>query len=460
LKPLQLLSKHKAFFQILLAATIIFSWPLIYYPLTDGDIVNWAQFATQIHSFSDILTAPSDQGHGPLMVWTGAFFLSIFGNSFFVLNLFNLLMGLLGITLMYYFSLKFFNENTAKLSAFLGTSTIAFVYLTRTPMYDWPATILYFAFCGFYMLYLKENKTSQFSIALLCIGIGSTSRFSICLGLAGFFIILSNLIQKRSLLLMIRDGVILTLSIAFCNTPWLLLQLKSDGGNFLKTFIYDNTGRYVKSTRPNAIVRKDFYGFSIYVLLGLLPYTFAFIGSFFQKEIFKRFKENKNYLLLLCGFLPCFLLFSFSGHTKLARYIAYVFPFILVLLADMMVRFDLMKESYRRKCGRMTLFTMVLLAILLVQQTLQFKDEAEQSFLFVGGVVFMLFSLLFLAYYTVTKKHNTLANNPEKLIWANTIIYMIFFSILTVESLNAEFLLWVRNGIESCFTTVPLDVLK
>ena len=327
-------------------------------------------------------------------------------------------------------------------------------------MYDWPATILYFSFCGFYMLYLKETKQSQLLIALLSIGIGSMSRFSICLGLAGFFIILSNLIQKRSFFLMIRDGILLMTSVSLFNIPWLLLQLKTDGAHFIKTFLYDNTGRYIKSTRPDSKIRKDFYGFSIYILLGLLPYTFAFIGSFFQKGIIKRFKENKNYLFMLSGFLPCFLLFSFSGHTKLARYIAYVFPFILVLLADMMTRFDLAKESYRKKCGKMTLFTIIILTLLLVQQTFQFKEEVGQSLLFVAGVIFMLFSLLWLAYYTVTKKYTLLKNNPEKLIWANTLIYVIFFSILTIESLQADFLLWVRNGIESCLTNMPLDILK
>ena len=108
----------------------------------------------------------------------------------------------------------------------------------------------------------------------------------------------------------------------------------------------------------------------------------------------------------------------------------------------------------------MTLFTIIILTLLLVQQTFQFKEEVGQSLLFVAGVIFMLFSLLWLAYYTVTKKYTLLKNNPEKLIWANTLIYVIFFSILTIESLQADFLLWVRNGIESCLTNMPLDILK
>lgn len=457
---MQLLKNHKALLKILLAAFIIFAWPIIYYPLTDGDIVNWAQYAGKIHSVSDAFSTSSDQGHGPLMIWTGALFLNIFGSSFFALNFFNLMLGLLGIALMYYFSLKFFSHKTAKLSAFLGTNSIAFVYLSRTPMYDWPATIMFFTFCVFYLLFIKEEKNHQFLIALTAIGIGSTSRFSICLGLAGIFILLVGLIHKHSLFKIIKHGFYLILSIGCFNIPWLLLQFKAEGFNFIKTFIYDNTGRYVKSTRPDAYIRKDYYGFSLYILIGLLPYTFAFIGSFFQKGILNRLKENKTYLCLLSGFLPCFILFSFSGHTKLARYIAYVFPFVLLLLSDLMIRFDLNNKQYRKRCGKMTIATMIILVIILTQQAFQFQEEASQSLLFVISVIVLLFSLLILAYYTVTKKHETLANNPENLVWLNAIIYVAFFTVLTYESFNADFLLWVRTGIESTLPNIPLNIFQ
>ena len=59
-------------------------------------------------------------------------------------------------------------------------------------------------------------------------------------------------------------------------------QVSVEGGQFLKEFLYDNTGRYFKSTRSGATFR-DFYGFSIYVLLGLIPFTFMFLATLFKK---------------------------------------------------------------------------------------------------------------------------------------------------------------------------------
>ncbi len=434
----------------LLIAFLLFSWPFIGFPLTDGDIVNWSQVSVELAHTHNFFEGGNDQGHGPLMAWTGTLFILLCGKTMYSLNLFNLLIGVLGVWFTYFFASQFWkDEKVAKLSCFLYLTSIAPVYLSRTPMYDWPAAILIFGFCGFYYLSQRDNKRSFLGYALLLIGIASLSRFSISWGLAGIYMIGIRLFVLKSLPLLIRDGLLITAATALFNLPWMLGQVTSHGTGFIETFIYDNTGRYVKSTRPDAHFRADFYGFTLYTLFGMLPFTFCIIASFFKKSFMTHIKENKEALVCLIGFLPCLLLFSFSGHTKLGRYIAYIFPFLILLLAHLMVTVDLLKESYRKRCGTMLKWTAGLLLILLVQQTMQFQSDAETAIRFVVAVFALLFSLLYLAYRAVVKHYALLRENPENLLTGFSLCYGVFFTILAIEMHHAPFLIWVREGIES-----------
>jgi 4-amino-4-deoxy-L-arabinose transferase-like glycosyltransferase len=428
---------------------MIFSWPFFNFPLTDGDVGNWIYASVDIVNTGDIWGS-HDQGHGPLMAWMGAISIYFFGGSYYMLNFFNLLMGLLGIFFTYFITQQLFKkESVTNLATLFMCCSIAPVYLSRTPMYDWPAAVLYFIFAGCYILYLEKRTTKWLLISLISIGIASLLRFSISLGLAGFFMLwLSFLIYKRPLHLIIRDGVIIISAIIFFNFPWLIKQISLNGDHFLSTFIYDNTGRFVKSTRPDATVRKDFYGFPIYVLLGLLPFTFYAVASFFKRDIIRQVAANKFAQCMIAGFLPCLILFSVSGHTKLARYIAYVFPFIFVLLAYLLVEYDLKNTRFFAKCRKMVIGTALLLGGLLASQWVQFKSDAESSLLFVVGAIFLVYGLLTVTYFTVRNDSSILAKHPKKLLLPLGIVYVIFFSIVTYEYSKAGFLIQVDEMIQ------------
>jgi len=433
-----------------LFAFVLFSWPVVFFPLTDGDVANWTDSAVELSQTGYFFSGTNDQAHGPLMVWTAAVCIKLLGQTFYALNFFNLIMGVIGAALVYFFSSKIWNDDrVGQLSAFFYVTSIAPVYLSRTPMYDWPAAVLYTAFCGFYYLACRDKNKTYFALALGAIAVASLSRFSIALGLAGFFIIGTQWVMNRSIKNIIRDGFLLTLSIIAINAPWFLGQMHADGNHFLHTFLYDNTGRFVKSTRPHAHFNADFYGFPLYVLVGMLPFTFCLIGSFFKKNIIERFKQDKRYIILLCAFLPCLVLFSISGHTKLARYISYVFPFMMMLLAAFMVHFDLSDPTYRRKAGTLIKWTAGLLSLLLVQQAVYFFDETKQSMSFVVATVVMLLSLLGAAFYCVTKKADTMINASYKLLPIFGGIYGLYFTFLTYEMYHVPFLIEVRLMIEA-----------
>ena len=72
---------------------------------------------------------------------------------------------------------------------------------------------------------------------------------------------------------MIVHGVLaITVAIAF-NTPWLIAQTITHGSEFFDKFLYDNIGRFIKSTRPNDSYRPEFYAFPIFAIIGLVPFT-------------------------------------------------------------------------------------------------------------------------------------------------------------------------------------------
>lgn len=443
----------KSVFYCFLFTLVVCSWPFVNFPLTDGDIVNWSKISYQIANSKQFFSTAADQGHGPLMAWGGALSLLWFGPSFLGLNLLNLVCGVVSVFLVYRLSKFLFNDETsAGIAVFIHSTIIASIYLTRTPMYDWPATAAYLGFVYGYSKYIKHNTVSDLILSLVCIGIGSLSRFSICLGLAGIYVILSNLISKRSLWLLIRDGVLVGLAIGIANSYWLVQQMHVQGDSFLKTFVYDNTGRYVKSTRPNATFKADFYAFPLIVLVGFLPYTFALIASFFQKGVVQRIRSNVSYQLVLATFLPCLFLFTFSGHTKLARYIAYVFPFISILLADFLVRFDLKRSEFRKKCARFIGATAVLVSLLLLQQAIQFFKEVKESWLFTGAIIVFIYGLLYLGYVLLCKRYNEWMKAPERFLIGFGLVYIVFFSVLSFEYTRAPFLESVRVGIYNSIT--------
>ena len=431
----------------IVAGFFIFSWPFIAFPLTDGDIVNWVKASVEVLNSNNIWGA-NDQAHGPLLPWMGALSIIIAPSNFYLLNFFNLVLAVLGIYWVYKLTDHLWgNPGASKLAAFLMTVSLAPVYLSRTPMYDWPAAILYLGFCYGYTKYLSTEDKKWFLMAVVSAGIGSMLRFSIVLGLSGFYLIIANFILRRSLFKLIADGCITLGSVILFNMPWFLSQVDENGQNFIQAFIYDNTGRFVKSTRPNAVVRKDYYGFPLYVLIGLLPFTFSAVLSFFNRYTWQKLKTDKNVQLIVAMFLPCLLLFTFSGHTKLGRYIAYVFPFIFILKGYLLNSFFLHKESFRKACKRFQLGVFVLLSALLAYQAITFSSEVQEGPLFVGAVIFMLLSLLLLGYYVLTRAHETLSENSQRVLAPFIVVYVIFFSILAYESKNAPFLITVEEGI-------------
>ena len=224
------------------------------------------------------------------------------------------------------------------------------------------------------------------------------------------------------------------------NFPWIFGQTITHGSSFLDIFIYDNFGRYIKEPGEHSNVYRDYYGFLIYVLVGILPYSFALLASIFQKGFFKRVIKDPLVLSLVFSFLPCLVLFSFSGHVKLGRYIAYVFPGLLLFLAHQLVVFDLKNPRFTKRCKRMCLIFSGLITILLLIQIFSFQSEAKEGLLFSLGCLLLVYGLLIVSYFLFSESETKLINRLPFYLLPIGALYLIFFSILASQSSHVSFL--------------------
>jgi len=445
----------KALFQkypvlpFLLFSFIVASWPFINFPLTDGDISHWVGIAKEIQINTNFLTSAHDQAHGPLLPWTAGIFTKLSPESYYLFNLFNILVGVLGTFFAFFFSKRILkDEGVAKLAAFIFSTSLVHVYLSRTPMYDWPAAIFYSGFCGFYWLYLKENKTKHFIIALSLMALGTLNRFSITIGLSGIFLIGINLVMRRSLILLVRDGLLIWGVAIASNFPWLFKQTEVHGEAFLKEFLYDNFGRYIKEP-GNSKVRVDFYGFPLYVLIGMLPHTFTLLASFFQRSFISKIKHSKNYIILLLGFLPCLILFSMSGHVKLGRYIAFVFPFLSILLAHSLYHHDLDTKKFKNRSKHLLTATFIGFAAILVMLGFQFTKELQEGLDLALMLIVMVVGLLAVARYGTVTNTDLLKHHSQKLLLPIGILYSLFFTLISYNYDKVSFLIKVNKMIQT-----------
>ena len=345
-----------------LLAALLFGWPFLGFPLTDGDIAHWVGWAHRIGQTGYFLSAGTDQAHGPLLPWVTGLFEAFF-SGFWVFNVLNGACGVLGLGLVYHFARRFWGRvDVAQVAAFFYLTSLITVYLSRTPMYDWPAAVFYFGFCGFLFFYLSAHRRSDLIWALVMIALSSLCRFSISLGLAGIYTLLLLWILRieRPIRMGVIIGALVAVVAVLVNLPWILVQAHYHP-RFIPEFLNDNVLRFFRD-HPEDAPKGGRYLFVLDVLLGIFPYTFLLVTSIFQKQFFRNLKQDVVLKVLLAGLMPCLLIFSFSGHTKMLRYIAYVYPFVFVLMAYHFTLFDAKRAEYVKRT-RLFLGGMAVLAL-------------------------------------------------------------------------------------------------
>ena len=442
------LNAHKPFLLVLSVFFIITSWPFINFPLTDGDIGHWVDWANKIALHNSFLSAESDQAHGPMLAWGSALFIKLFSLSYYSLNLFNLLCGM-GLVCLMYISVQYLGKSkeTALLSSVFATTNIVFVYLSRTPMYEMAATLGFFLFCISYYVYLEKKDKSLVAGMALGIFIGCMSRLIIVFGLIGCFIAIIQWIRKKSIASWIwacayQGTLILGFSLLLYS-PWLLVQHQQFPQYFLDEFIYDNLLRFLGDEKGS---HYDFYGFPLSAIVGLLPFT-PFILAGLSKQYLGKLKSEPLTQFLLATAVPCLVIFSLSGHTKLLRYITYIFPGFICLSAVLYTRFHT-DSDYIKRCKTFFVAFIALITTLLAIYAIQFIQEAQDSVLFTASLIILMEGLIISAFYFLILKKEQFLKNHWPFLTLCAILYISFFSALSIEYKNAKFLIKVDKYIQ------------
>ena len=171
------------------------------------------------------------------------------------------------------------------------------------------------------------------------------------------------------------------------------------------------------------------------------------IGTFFQKKFLSRLKSSDVYQCLCAGFLPALILFSFSGHTKLARYIAYVFPFVIMILAHSILEFDIHCKKYRQKCTKLNLSFGFIFLLLLILQIFQFSTESQASIAFIVNVIVFVFALIGYSFWLVNNRYDYFSQKPFRLLTTFGLIYIMFFTVLSIQTPHTPFLNYVKHRL-------------
>jgi 4-amino-4-deoxy-L-arabinose transferase-like glycosyltransferase len=435
---------------------LITSWPFVGYPLTDGDTSHWVRWAQEISQQSNFLSAKSDQSHGPILVWGTAVFLRLFSLSFYTLNLFNLLCGLGSLLLVYMISKQLGASRKTTLIATLFTTTnFMWVYLSRTPMYDLPAAFGYTLFCYAYAVYLHKKNPRWLVLALMGVGLGTLSRFIIVIGLSGFFIGIMQFLSvyrlpsspfsrvwtwlKRCL----AHGFLVVSVALVLSFPWLWVQHTHHDG-FLKEFMYDNFLRFLGDEKG---VSRDYYGFLLITFIALIPTTPVLVAGL-SRSLWQKWGKSPIAHVALAASLPCLMVFSFSGHTKLIRYIAYIFPSLL-LLSGHIYTTCIESPIYRRRMRYWYYGLLSVVAIVLSIYAIQFNAEAQQSGLFVGAAIVLLVGLIGSGLVFLGHRYKSFMENPLFYLLSCCVFYLLFFTVLAIEYNHVPFLKQVHDSIEN-----------
>jgi len=449
-------------FWVLLFSILVSGWPFIGYRFTDGDVSHWISIAGEIRNHFTFLTSNHDQFHGPFLAWFTALFTLLKPNSFYLYNLTNAGCYVLIVWLSYFFSEKIFkNKKLALFNTVLTSTGLMLVYLSRTPMYDLPAAAFYFSFTGFYYLALKEKKDHYFWLAMASIGIASLSRFSISLGIAGVYMIGTQFLFRMSLSKFLKkivsDGAIIILAGVLFNLPWIAGQIQTHGLSFLNGFYDDNVGRYLIEKTAHPKLNREYWAFPLYALIGMLPYTFLLLATIFKKGFWKEIKKDDLQKILLFAFVPGLLLFSFSGHVKLGRYIAFVFPSLSLWLGYRLFTFELKDKKFIKRALRFAYFTLFLLGLILFAIIASFKSESSESGLLILSFGLLLFLSNLALAFLIKRNPQQLINKPLRWLGIMAVLYICFFSVLNSQAYELSFLKAVNQDIQNAmgFTVVP-----
>lgn len=265
----------------------------------------------------------------PMIYWTQALCIQLFGVNEFALRLPSALASLAWAVMLFFFVRRFSDAQSAWFAVFFLISALQTSIITKAAIAD--ALLNLFVTMTMLAIYLHYHtgKRGWLLLAYAGIALGFMTKGPIAVAVPVMVSAVFYLLQK---------GIIPWLKIVFSPlgwliflliaTPWYLALIHTFGMDFVgEIFLVHNLGRFQHAMEGHS--GPIFYYVPV-IIVGLLPYTtialvaFAHMGRHWRSDL-------GRYLILWFAFV--FILFSLA-ETKLPHYIIYGYVPLLIFMAQ------------------------------------------------------------------------------------------------------------------------------
>lgn len=264
--------------------------------------------------------------HPPLVVWSNAVFLKLFGNHEFAYRIATAFFGASTILLVFFF---FDDSFKGFLAALILSASSQFRFYSEHTQLDIPLT--FFILLAFFFWFKYENKSNNKYLYYVGIvfGLGLWTKIIVAIlipAVISAYLLYQTLNKQkkclqaaRELLIIISIGLILFL-------PWFILMYVNHGNEFINYyFFYHILERSLEGVENNTKNLGYFFYFN--QLIVHLPVAVAFSLIFLNKKF-----DSRKVFLMIAVLLP-FMLFT-AAETKLATYILPIFPLISIFAVN------------------------------------------------------------------------------------------------------------------------------
>lgn len=266
----------------------------------------------------------------PLHYWFMLVAFKFFGVNAFAARFFSAFFGVMTILSTYHFTQKFLNRRIAAISGFVLCASFFFIQEFHLAVPD-PYLIFFVSFSlfSFYDFY-KFGTRSSWLYLYLTLGLGVLAKGPVALALPGLIILIFILWKKELNKTFFQEfkpflGGLITLAIA---APWYWKVHQLTGGAYTKGFFLEhNFSRFGNEMEGHG---GWFFITWIFVILGLLPFSFYIIQTFSQT-----WKNKKTHDFILFSLIVAIVFIGFFSisSTKLPNYTMPSYPFIAILTA-------------------------------------------------------------------------------------------------------------------------------